>query len=131
MEILGAFFGIFLGLSNPQWFDNGPYEFIAEYETLGECQLNTHGTEDICTTESPFQQYSKVETKPNMVLRDNSETIELDYVECDAWQGCYNDKTPPLRNRGLKYGMQSSVFFDRNFGDKRHNPVVAKSTKIN
>ena len=31
----------------PTWFDNGPYEYYKEYDTLKECQIATHGSGDI------------------------------------------------------------------------------------
>jgi hypothetical protein len=71
-------------LSHTSLFDDGPYAFVQEHKTLEACQIATHGTDDICTTEGLISQYvieRGTETKAN--------TGELPYIECDNWMGCY------------------------------------------
>ena len=67
----------------PDWFDNGPYEYFGEYQTLSECQIATHGTDDVCVGESPVKQF----IKSNETNTTYQET--LTWVECDYWAGCY------------------------------------------
>ena len=81
LAILGVVWGGYI--VQPQWFDDGPYEFDKQYETLAECQIATHGTSDICVGESPSSQYRKSDVK------NESKTAELNFVECDYWAGCY------------------------------------------
>ena len=68
----------------PQWFDNGPFEFDQHYETLAECQIATHGTDDICVGEQPSDRYVLSSKKDTPIT-----SAELDFVECDYWAGCY------------------------------------------
>ena len=136
MEILGAITGVFLAVLNPQWFDRGPYEFVESHPTIQQCQIATAGTNDICTTEegSPSLQFTKVERNPktdgSKVWRQDESTPELDWVQCDNFAGCYYEPDQRLpenqRNRGLKYGMQSTVFWENNFGDKRRKQYVSR-----
>jgi hypothetical protein len=70
-------------IAQPDWFNNGPFEFHTQHETLAECQIATHGTSDICVGESPSSQYRKSDVKIE------SKTAELNFVECDYWAGCY------------------------------------------
>ena len=67
----------------PQWYDNGPYEFESKYETLAECQIAKSGTDDICVGEKPSDRYVLSEKKAP------STSSELNFVECDYWAGCY------------------------------------------
>ena len=69
----------------PEMFDNGPYEYFAEYETLAECKIATHGTNDICVGEQPSKQFIKVSN----VKTDTTFQEKLDWVDCDYWAGCY------------------------------------------
>jgi len=69
----------------PQWFENGPYEYHMEYETVAECQMATEGTDDICVGDSPSKQFIKALN----VKTDESYKEKLDWVECDHWAGCY------------------------------------------
>jgi hypothetical protein len=39
MEIFGAIAGLFLAVSNPQWFDKGPYEYVNTYTTIEDWKL--------------------------------------------------------------------------------------------
>ena len=68
----------------PQWFDDGPYEFDKEYLTLQECQIATHGTDDICVGEQPSDRF----TIASSVTADETST-KLNYTQCDYWAGCY------------------------------------------
>ncbi len=67
----------------PDWFDSGPYEFEKEHQTLAECQIETHGTDDVCVGESPSKQF----VKNSQIKTTYQET--LTWVECDYWAGCY------------------------------------------
>jgi len=71
-------------IAQPQWFDNGPYEFDTRYETLQECQIASHESGDICVGEKPSNRYT---------ISNTVETVEtvtkLDYTKCDYWAGCY------------------------------------------
>tara|TARA_B100000929_G_C15128646_1_gene290412 strand:- start:101 stop:484 length:384 start_codon:yes stop_codon:yes gene_type:complete len=127
MELFIATKVLMLGLLNPQWFTSGPYEYIQDHQTVAECQLATVGTDDICTTEAPFRQYSKVETDSTpqrLVSPDGGQ--KLNWVECDHWSGCYEKADTPKRNYGLKYGKATSVFYERNFARQNFAPVIAK-----
>ena len=72
-------------IAQPDWFDNGPYEFHKDYDSLVECQIAAHGTSDVCVGEQPSKQFIKaVNVKTNTSFKD-----KLDWVECDYWAGCY------------------------------------------
>jgi len=68
----------------PEWFDDGPYVETSKFATLGECQIDTDGTKDLCVSNGiNFSSYVIDKTaKPKTEGK-------LNYVECDAWQGCY------------------------------------------
>ncbi|MBC8225999.1 MAG: hypothetical protein H8E74_02505 [Gammaproteobacteria bacterium] len=69
-------------IAQPEWFDNGPYEFNQKYETLSECKI-AKSEKDLCVGEQPSNLY---------VLSEKNTPItstELDFVECDYWAGCY------------------------------------------
>jgi len=68
----------------PQWFDNGPYDFVQQHETLAECQIATHGTDDICAGEKPSDRYT-LSSKKDIPTTSS----ELKFVDCDYWAGCY------------------------------------------
>jgi len=90
MSIIGAIIGVVFTsfLAQPDWFDSGPYESVAEHKTVQHCQLATYGTEDICTTSSakPSIQYTKID----VVMEPDLTVKELTFVDCDYWAGCYN-----------------------------------------
>ena len=67
------------------FFDNGPFEYYKEYDTLAECQIATHGTGDICVGEQPSKQFIKAFN----VKTDESFKNKLEWVKCDHWAGCY------------------------------------------
>ena len=67
------------------FFDNGPFEYYKEYDTLAECQIATHGTGDICVGEQPSKQFIKALN----VKTDESFKNKLEWVKCDHWAGCY------------------------------------------
>ena len=69
----------------PTWFENGPYEYYKEYDSLEECQIATHGTGDICVGEQPSKQFIKAFN----VKTDTAFQSKLDWIECDYWAGCY------------------------------------------
>ena len=69
----------------PDSFDNGPYEYYKEYDSLEECQIATHGTGDICVGEQPSKQFIKALN----VKTDESFKNKLEWVKCDHWAGCY------------------------------------------
>ena len=72
-------------IAQPDWFDNGPYEYFKEYDSLLECQIVAHGTDDVCVGEQPSKQFIKASNvKTNTSFKD-----KLDWVECDYWAGCY------------------------------------------
>jgi len=69
----------------PEWYNNGPFEYFKEYDTLAECQVATYGTGDICVGDKPSKQFIKaVNIKTNNTPKD-----KLDWTECDYWAGCY------------------------------------------
>ena len=115
MEIIGAIAGLFLAVSNPHWFDKGPYEYVTTYTTIEQCQTAA-AKGDICTTETPIQQYRKVRN----FKEDPTNTAALEWVECDHVLGCYNKPGVVTRNNGLKYGMKSLVF------NPQENPDIFK-----
>jgi hypothetical protein len=75
-------------IAQPEWFENGPYEYYKEYDSLAECQIATHGIDDICVGDSPSKQFIKVLN----VKTDTTYQDKLDWVECDYWAGCYYGK---------------------------------------
>lgn len=85
MEVLialaSAVFSSFLVA--PDLYSHGPYEFEQQYSSLKECQIESYGSNDICTTEAPYQRYVQID-KPI-----NTSTKPLEYIECDYWAGCY------------------------------------------
>lgn len=68
----------------PELFDNGPYEYFAEYETLKECKI-AKSEMDLCVGEQPSKQFIKVSN----VKTDTTFQEKLDWVDCDYWAGCY------------------------------------------
>ena len=77
-------------VAQPQWFDNGPYEYDKQYETLAECKIAKHGTDDICVGEQPSDRYVKNNIEFSVYDTDHSAlSKELEFVECDYWAGCY------------------------------------------
>ena len=75
-------------LAQPEWFENGPYEYYKEYDSVGECKIATHGTGDICVGDSPSKQFIKAAD----IKTDTTYQDQLDWVECDFWAGCYYGK---------------------------------------
>ena len=75
-------------LAQPEWFENGPYEYYKEYDSVGECKIATHGTGDICAGDSPSKQFIKATS----IKTDTTYQDKLDWVECDYWAGCYYGK---------------------------------------
>ena len=69
----------------PDSFDNGPYEYYKEYDSLEECQIATHGTGDICVGEQPSKQFIRADN----VNTDTTFQEKLDWVDCDYFAGCY------------------------------------------
>ena len=67
------------------FFENGPYEYYKEYDTLAECQIATHGTGDICVGEQPSKQFIRADN----VNTDTTFQEKLDWVDCDYFAGCY------------------------------------------
>ena len=80
ISIMSLVFGGYV--AQPEWFDNGPYEFNQKYETLAECKI-AKSEKDLCVGEQPSDLY--VLSKKNTP----SVSTELDFVECDYWAGCY------------------------------------------
>ena len=72
-------------IAQPEWFDNGPYEYYKEYDSLEECKIATHGTDDVCVGEQPSKQFIKALN----VRTDTTFQEKLDWVKCDYWAGCY------------------------------------------
>ena len=84
--ILSSILLVFGGyIVQPTWFENGPYEYYKEYDTLAECKIATHGTGDICVGEQPSKQFIKAFN----VKTDTAFQSKLDWIECDYWAGCY------------------------------------------
>ena len=84
--ILSSILLVFGGyIVQPTWFENGPYEYYKEYDTLAECKIATHGTGDICVGEQPSKQFIKAFN----VKTDESFKNKLEWVKCDHWAGCY------------------------------------------
>ena len=90
MTVLIAIFSFYTALGSyivaPDLYSHGPYEFETQYNSLEECQIDSHGTGSICTTEAPYQLYIKSD-KPM-----NHSTKPLEYVNCDYWAGCYRQE---------------------------------------
>lgn len=82
LTVAGLVFGGFL--YQPMWFDSGPYTSTNEYTSLSACQIDTHGTKDICVGDNPVIKY--VLDKDAYKKNDSS---TLNYVKCDYWAGCY------------------------------------------
>ena len=82
LAVLGIVWGGYI--VQPQWFDNGPYEFDKQYETLAECQIATHGTDDICVGEQPSNRFTITSNVEAEVA-----STKLDFTQCDYWAGCY------------------------------------------
>ena len=82
LGILSVVFGSYI--AEPQWFDNGPYEFDIQYQTLQECQTESHGTDDICVGEKPSNRYTISNTTEVEAVM-----TKLNYTKCDYWAGCY------------------------------------------
>lgn len=101
MTVLIAIFSFYVGLGSymvaPDLYSHGPYELSAgtcgdsycnkEYSSVEACQIDSHGTGSICTTEAPFQQYTVTDSIPT-----SSNTAELTYIPCDYWAGCYTQE---------------------------------------
>ena len=85
MSVLVAIFSAVFSsyMVSPDLYSYGPYEFEAEYSSLEECQLVSHGDDSICTTEKPYQLYL-ISDKPV-----NGEGKPLIYIPCDYWAGCF------------------------------------------
>ena len=82
ISIMSLVFGSYI--AQPDWFDNGPYEFYKDYDSLAECKI-AKSENDICVGEQPSKQFIKaVNVKTNTSFKD-----KLDWVECDYWAGCY------------------------------------------
>ena len=82
LSILSVVWGSYI--VQPQWFDNGPYEFDTQYETLEECQIASHGSGDICVGEKPSNRYTISNTTEVKAVM-----TKLNYTKCDYWAGCY------------------------------------------
>ena len=90
LGMLSVVFGSYI--VEPQWFDNGPYEFDIQYQTLQECQTDSHGSGDICVGEKPSNRYTISNTTEVEAV-----TAKLDYTKCDYWAGCYfGDTNTPI-----------------------------------
>ena len=84
--ILSSILLVFGGyIDQPTWFENGPYEYYKEYDTLAECKIATHGTGDICVGEQPSKQFIRADN----VNTDTTFQEKLDWVDCDYFAGCY------------------------------------------
>ena len=76
--ILSSILLVFGGyIVQPTWFENGPYEYYKEYDSLEECQIATHGTGDICVGEQPSKQFIRAFN----VRTDTTFQAKLDWVE--------------------------------------------------
>jgi hypothetical protein len=80
ISIMSLVFGGYV--AQPEWFDNGPYEFHAQHETLAECQI-AKSENSLCVGEQPSSQYKKSNVEAEV------SKAKLDFVECDYWAGCY------------------------------------------
>ena len=74
-------------IAQPEWFDNGPFEFVEHYESVEECQIASHGTGDICVGEPSLDRYMKSNVESAVSSAVSSE--ELNFIQCDYWAGCY------------------------------------------
>ncbi len=75
-------------IAQPEWFENGPYEYFKEHGSLKECQIASYATGDICVGDSPSKQFIKASN----IKTDTTYQDQLDWVECDYWAGCYYGK---------------------------------------
>ena len=71
--------------SHTDIFEDDPYAFSQNHETVEACTIAIHGTDDICTTgEGSIAQY---------VVERGTQTQEntgpLEWVECSHWLGCF------------------------------------------
>ena len=82
LSILSVVWGSYI--VQPQWFDNGPYEFDTQYETLQECQIASSESGDICVGEKPSNRYTISNTTEVEAVM-----TKLNYTKCDYWAGCY------------------------------------------
>ena len=82
LSILSVVWGSYI--VQPQWFDNGPYEFDTQYETLQECQIASSRSGDICVGEKPSNRYTISNTTEVEAVM-----TKLNYTKCDYWAGCY------------------------------------------
>ena len=91
MVILMAIFSFYTALASyivaPDLYSHGPYEFASEYSSVEACQIDSHGTGSICTTEAPYQMYTLADPIPK-----NHSTADLIYLSCDYWAGCYTQE---------------------------------------
>ena len=67
-------------IAQPDWFDNGPYEFHKEYDSLAECKI-AKSEKDICVGEQPSNLYVLSSKKDTPMT-----SAELNFVECDYWE---------------------------------------------
>lgn len=84
MQVLVGIMSIVFGgyVAQPQWFNDGPYEFLEAHQSQEECQIVGAGTSDIC---SEGNRYVLSDKKAPKV----SESAKFQFVDCDYWAGCY------------------------------------------
>ncbi|MAV94669.1 MAG: hypothetical protein CMA31_03150 [Euryarchaeota archaeon] len=85
MSVIAGILGVVWGgfVAQPEWFNNGPFEYVETHQSLKECQIAGEGTSDICVGEG--MRYTKSFEAP----KQTKKVAELEYVECDYWAGCY------------------------------------------
>jgi len=84
IAILSVVWGSYV--AQPAWFDDGPYVEKNHYSSLEECQIDTHGTDDICVG-GGIKFTSYVIDKTVKVKSDGK--LNYVYLDCDAPFGCY------------------------------------------
>jgi|TARA_R110002110_G_C13188300_1_gene694248 hypothetical protein len=91
MTVLIAIFSFYVGVGSyivaPDLYSHEAYEYTEVYNSLEACQIDSHGTGSICTTEAPYQKYVVADPIPT-----SSSTAELIFIPCDYWAGCYTQE---------------------------------------
>ena len=89
MSVLVGIMSVVFGgyVAQPEWFNNGPFDYVETHDSLAECQVAGSGTSDICVGGSPVAlRYTKFAGEFSEI---NPPQMKLQFVDCDYWAGCY------------------------------------------
>ena len=88
MSVLVGIVSVVFGgyVAQPEWFNNGPFDYVETHDSLAECQVAGSGTSDICVGGSPV---ALGYTKSDQKSIQSSKVAKLEFVDCDYWAGCY------------------------------------------